>query len=70
MIVFAKSSSMSWPRNMIRSRYIRLNTSIHCAWSIPGNLYGTWGTELGIIAGAPPGGRRRRPQRRRVRRDR
>ena len=38
MIVFAKSSSMSCPRNMIRSRYIRLYTSIHVGDSVPGNL--------------------------------
>ena len=66
--MFAKSSSMSWPRNMIRSRYIRLNTSIHCAWSIPtGNLYGilprapSWASSQGAA-----GRTRRRPQRRGV----
>ena len=39
---------------MMRSRYIRLYTLIHCGTSLPGNLYGTSGASFIDTLGAAP----------------
>ena len=53
MIWLANSSSISAPMKMMRSRVSRLYISTHSPPRLPGILYATFGTPMGIIVRLP-----------------